>query len=290
MATNEPATIPLRPARKRLSAPQLKVEWQRLKYLLNLRLQWWTLPHTPYQPVFVLASHRSGSNLLIDYLNRLPGVQSHSEILCRPFATGPAWFQKGRRAALRHIRLSLHALRAPNRGCKFMFDQLAFNGLSLDGLNGAFPDAKYIVLYRQSLAEQYVSKEAALATDQWTLYHERERKQVRVHVDPSALRTYIERLRKRYQHAIDRPWMPGRALLLSYEELTADPARRLREDICPLLGVPPAEPQSFLLKQNKQPLAERVENYREVAALLHSPLCQQYYAWPSRQPALRRAA
>jgi len=79
-------------------------------------------------------------------------------------------------------------------------------------------------------------------------------------------------------------------LLLSYEELIADPARRLADDICPLLGVPPTEPQSFLIKQNKLPLAERVENYREVAALLSSPLCQQYYVWPGQQQARRRAA
>jgi hypothetical protein len=83
--------------------------------------------------------------------------------------------------------------------------------------------------------------------------------------------------------------MPERPLV-SYEELVADPARRLRDDICPLLGVPPAEPQSFLLKQNKQPLAERVENYREVAALLSSSLCQQHYVWPGQQQARRRAA
>jgi len=290
MAADGPATIPLRPARRRFDLAQLKVEWQRARYQLNLRLHWWTLPHTPYQPLFVLASHRSGSNLLLDYLNRLPGVQSHSEILCRLFPTGPARFQVGPRATVRHIRLSLHTLRTPTRGCKLMLDQLAASRLTLDELHAAFPNARYIVLYRQSLAEQYVSKQAALATEQWTLYHERERKQTRVRVEPAALRTYCDRLRQRYQEALQRPWMPERALLLSYEELVADPARRLREDICPLLGAPPAEPQSFLIKQNKLPLAERVENFREVAALLNSPLCQQYYVWPGQRQALRRAA
>lgn len=290
MADDGPATNPLRPAPRRFDLAQLKLEWQRARHQLNLRLCWWTQPHAPYQPLFVLATHRSGSNLLLDYLNRLPGVECHSEILCRWFLTGPAWFQVGLRATVRHIRLSLHTLRTPIRGCKLMLDQLIASRLPLDHLHAAFPTARYIVLYRQSLAEQFVSKLAALATDQWKLHHEHERKLARVRVEPQLLRTYCERERRRYQDVVQHPWLPERALLLSYEELVADPARRLADDICPLLGVPPAEPQSLLIKQNNLPLAERVENYREVAALLNSPLCQQHYVWPGQQARRRRAA
>jgi LPS sulfotransferase NodH len=290
MAADGPATIPIRHARRPLKLAQLGLEWQRLRHQAQLHFQWWRQPHTPYQPVFVLASHRSGSNLLIDYLNRMPGVESHSEILCRVFANGPASYQVGARRTLGHIRRSLHTLRSATRGCKLMLDQLAASRLPLDALHAAFPEAKYIVLYRQSLAEQFVSKQTAFATNQWTLCKDHERKHARVRVNPTALRTYCEKMRQSYREALGHAWLPERALVLSYEELTAHPRRWLREEICPLLGVPPSEPQTLLLKQSTLPLAERVENYSEVAALLASPLCQQRYSWPDRRETHRRAA
>lgn len=290
MTTDEPATIPIRRRQRvRFGSPDFSLAWERLKHQVHLRRQWWKLPHTPYQPVFVIASHRSGSNLLIDYLNRLPGVAAHHEVLCRVFANGPTSFQTGPAAITRHLRLTLHTLQSPTRGCKLMLDQLVDSRVTLNDLNAAFPDARYIVLYRQSLAEQFVSKETALATSQWTLSPGDERKQVRVRINPSALRHFCGLLRKWYSDALAHPWLPERALILSYEDLVADPQGRMRDEICPLLGVPPAEPQSRLLKQSTQPLAQRVENYREVAALLNSPLCRQFYTWPGRQHA-RRAA
>jgi LPS sulfotransferase NodH len=290
MTTDGPATIPIRRRRRgRLGIPNFSLTWQRLKHQVHLRRQWWKLPHTPYQPVFVLASHRSGSNLLIDYLNRLPGVGSYNEVLCRVFANGPALFQFGPAPIVRHLRLTLHTLQSPIRGCKLMLDQLVDSHVTLDDLNAAFPTAKYIVLYRQSLAEQFVSKETALATNQWTLSRGDQRKQARVRINPSALREYCERLRKWYGDALAHPWLPERTLIVSYEELVADPRHWICDEICPLLGVPPAEPQSRLLKQSTQPLAQRVENYSEVAALLNGPLCRQRYAWPGRS-GMRRAA
>jgi LPS sulfotransferase NodH len=290
MTTEAPATIPIRRARRRGGFPQLELQWQRLHFQAHLRYRWWTQPHTPFRPVFVLATHRSGSNLLIDYLNRLPGVQSHHEILCRVFANGPAWFQRGRWSTIGHIRRSLHLLTAPTRGCKLMLDQLEFSRVKLADLLAAFPDAKFIVLYRQSLAEQFASKETAKATNQWTLSSDEERKQARVHINPAALREYCERLRRWYHNVINQPWLPERALLVSYEELAADPRRLIHDAICPLLQVPPGEPESRLQKQNTLPLAQRIENYREVAALLNSPLCNQHYSWPGQQRLRRRAA
>lgn len=290
MATGGPATIPIRPVRRRFDLARLGLEWQRIQYQLHLQVQWWIRPQAPYQPVFVLASHRSGSNLLIDYLNRLPGVQSHSEILCRVFPNGPSKRQAGRRWTVRHIRRSLHLLTAPTRGCKLMLDQLVMSHLKLDELQAAFSNAKYIVLYRESLAEQFVSKETAFATNQWTLSTGEQRKQARVYVNPARLRAYCESLQQSYRDVLGHSWLRERAVLLSYEQLTADPRQRLRNEICPLLGVPPAEPESILIKQNTQPLAQRVQNYHEVAALLNGPLCHQHYTWPGQHRAQRRAA
>ena len=73
-------------------------------------------------------------------------------------------------------------------------------------------------------------------------------------------------------------------------ELIADPAHWLEARICPLLGVQYTPPQTRLRKQSSQPLADCVANYRDVSALLHSPLCRQYHHWPHQAAALARAA
>ncbi len=170
-----------------------------------------------------------------------------------------------------------------------MLDQLARTSLSLDALHAALPEAKYIILYRESLAEQYLSRESAFATQQWYLLDGQEPKQAKIHVRPSRLRAYCEEIRQAYRTILDHAWLPARSVLLSYEELTLDPAWWIGEQICPLLGIPAALPQTIMRKQNTLSLAERVENYGEVAALLASPLCRQHYAW-QRRPTRRYAA
>jgi LPS sulfotransferase NodH len=272
-----------RPPRRRL----LRV--RQFHHQAKLMAQWWLKSATTYQPVFVLATHRSGSNLLVDYLNRLPGVKCLSEILCYTLPYGLARSQHRRQTALGHIRRSLHPLSTSIRGCKLMLDQLSNCRLPLDVLDAALPRAKYIVLYRQSLAEQFLSRQAAKATQQWFLVDGQEPKQARVAVDGESIRSYCTSIRESYREILDHAWLPQRGVLLSYEELTADPYRCFAEQICPLLGVPPSRPETALRKQNTLPLAERVANYREVAPLLTSPLCRQHYSW-SQSTALRRAA
>jgi LPS sulfotransferase NodH len=292
MTAAGPATLPFRRPRRprfRLGIAKTWLELGRLRHQLKLSRHWWLYPHRPYQPFFVLATHRSGSNLLIDFVNRLSGVQSHSEILCPTLPIGPRQWGMSPEKALAHIRRSLQMLRPPVRGCKLMLDQLANCQLTLADLNLEFPGAKFIVLYRQSLAEQFLSRESAKATDQWCLREGQVRKQARVIIKPAELRTYCDRIRRAYREVLDHPWLSERGVLLSYEELTADPQYWLDQHICPLLGVLAGRAETCLRKQNTLPLAERVENYREVAALLASPLCQQRYAWPSQQR-MRRAA
>jgi LPS sulfotransferase NodH len=291
MAATGTDTIPLRRARRwQLDPARLWLRLQQQQQQIRLLLSWWLKSHTPYQAVFVLATHRSGSNLLVDYINRLPGVECRSEVLCPTLPIGPRKVRWRPEPALRHIRYSLHAPRSGVRGCKLMLDQLANCGLTLDALDAAFPSPKYIVLYRQSLAEQFLSREAAKATQQWVLLEGQERKQARVWINPAELRSYSDAVRRAYREVLAHSWLPQRAMLLSYEELVADPARCLRDRVCPLLGVPAVSPETCLRKQNTLPLAQRVANYHEVAALLASPLCRQQYVWPWQQLGARRAA
>jgi LPS sulfotransferase NodH len=243
---------------------------------------WWFSPHTPYQAVFLIAGARSGSTLLADYMSQLPGVESLSEILNWFAPIGPKK-RLSSQDAIQHIHLSMQTRRAPYRACKLMVRHLANYQLTLGDLDAAFPGARFIILYRQSLVEQFVSQCLARATNQWVLLPGEERKRASVTVNPADLRRYCEETRRGYEEVLAFPALAERGAILSYEELTADPARCLRERICPLLGVPAIEPKTMLCKQNPQPLAERVVNFSEIAALATSALCHQELCLPARR-------
>jgi LPS sulfotransferase NodH len=184
----------------------------------------------------------------------------------------------------------MQTMRAPVRGCKLMLDHLTVHQLTVDDLRDEFPDSRFLIIYRRSLAEQFVSREMAIATNQWYLWAGQERKQAQVFVDSDALRKYCAATRQAYADLMTRRWLPERSELISYEELATDPTNCLKGRICPLLGLPACEPRTILCKQGTTPLAERVANYRQVAALLASPLCQQHYAWNSKRLFLKEAA
>lgn len=274
----------------RLDKEQLWLDCRRLTHRVQLLRQWWLKPHTPFQPFFTMATARSGSNLLVDFINHLPGAQSLSEVLCNDVPEGPRKLRMKPAKALRHIRYSLQTIDTPARGCKLMLYQLARCGLTLDSLEGAFCKPKYIVLYRQSLAEQYVSLQAAMVTNQWAVFRGEQPKQPLIQIDPEEFRRYSERIQQGYRELLAHPVIAKRGILLSYEELTQNPAGCLRQRICPHLGVPAAAPMSILCKQSSKPLAERVANYSAVADLLQGPLGRQQYAFPAQCVASRRAA
>lgn len=290
MRERKPLTTAIRQeAWRAMSQPKIWLRCQQSWHQASMRLACWRRPDDAYRPLLVIATARSGSNLLLDYLRRLPGVACRSEVLCthRPFGISPR--QTKPATALAHIERSLRSLREPIRGCKLMLNQVAACGLTIETIDAAFPEARYLVLYRQSLAEQFISRESALLTGQWLLREGEERKQAGVHVDPAKLRSFAEETRQAYRKILSYGPLRERSAILSYEELAENPSACFQQVICPLLGVPAATPRPALRKQNVLPLTQRVVNYREVAALLDSPVCHQHYSWPAA-PASARAA
>lgn len=305
MMDTGPATIPIRPAQPRPSAwsklgretrrlgRQLQpakhwLECRRFCHQLRLMRQWLTTRHEPYRAVFVVTCPRSGSNLLIDYLGQLPGVQSLSEVLNWGLKIGPKKFLHFQRA-VRHIQLSMELLKTPLRGCKLFLRELENYRLTINDLEAAFPKARYIVLYRENLAEQYVSQKAAEETQQWILLPGQQRKRTSVTVNPIAFERHCQDARRGFEEILASPAIRERGVVLTYEQLASDPALCLRELICPLLDVPTITPKSNLCKQSVEPLSSRIANYAEVAALVHSPVARLHFA-PIRKSLHVRAA
>lgn len=292
MSDNEADTIPLLThGQTAVTKSDLRLRWNWLKMRARLLQKWWLRPHRAYQPLFVIATWRSGSNLLLSYLKQQPHVAMLSEVLCSRLPIGPIRDCLPTSQALQHIRFCLQGERAPVRGCKLMLHHLSNCNLSIDDLQAAFPEARYIILYRESLAEQFVSFQTARATRQFRLHEGEQQRQIQITVDPPELRNYCDDLRRRYHTVIHSSAIRERAVLLSYESLTGDPNYWLRDQICPLLNIPFSAPETRIRKQSTRPLAQQIANYSQVSALLNSPLCRQQYHLPTQQPHnLRRAA
>jgi LPS sulfotransferase NodH len=290
MSASQPNVIPIRPTPQPRPQSRWPFAGQKLMHQGLLAYKWWLRAQRPYQPLFVIATTRTGSNLLMSYLRQLQGVRTQGEILFDGNVEGPLWKRMSQSKAIGHLRRSLHMLKSPIRGCKLMLYQLAQYDLTLNQLDAAFPQARYIVLYRQSLADQFVSKKLAKATNQYMLRPGEEQRQTRITIDPQELRRYCDDTRNSYRNVLAHKWLPQRGAILSYEELTADAGGCLRQRICPLIGVPAIEPKTSIRKQNTLPLSQRVANYQQVASLLASPVCRQHHDWPSAASTLRRIA
>lgn len=289
MMPPEPVILPLPRQQPRLDLSQLRLECSRFFHQVYLLRHWWLAPHRPYQPFFLVAAARTGSNLLVDYLNQLAGVQCFSEILNWRSPIAPR-LRTSPEGAILHVKRWLQTVRTPQRGCKLFFNHLQDFRLSIAHVDAAFPSAKYIVLYREALAEQFVSLQLARLTQQWLLLPGEQQKQVPVIVDPTELRRFCQSVRQEYQEVLTHRAIRERSIVLSYEELTEDPVGCLRDQVCSLLEVPAVEPQATLRKQNPQPLSQRVANYSEIAAFVLSPLSRQRYGLPRRRQFQRRAA
>jgi len=159
---------------------------------------------------------------------------------------------------------------------KIHFSQLQSRRLSLSDIHGAFPAAKFIVLYRRSIAEQYVSQQRAFLSGQWLLRSQQKRVDKTIRVDPSEFMVYSDRNKGFYTGLISQEWVKQHCVVTSYEELSADANVLFREKICSFLGVSPVTLTTDLVKQSNKSLRDSVENYDEVEALIGGASRHEY--------------
>ncbi len=250
---------------------------QKLRHKIGLHKRWWLRAHTPYQPLFVVATCRSGSNLLLSYLGKQPGVCMRSELLYPGTPFGVWRYKTPPEAAIRHLKYSFQAEKSPIRGCKLMLYQLANCQLTINDVRDAFPTAKFIVLYRQNLAEQFVSHKIADATRQYTLLPGQEAKRTSIVVDPKEILAYCDEVQAGYHDLLSNTWLRRQSVLLSYEELVDRPGYWIRHQICPMLGIEAVAPSTQHRKQNPG-LSTTVANYAKVKRVLSD--CRQWHEWP----------
>ena len=135
--------------------------------------------------------------------------------------------------------------------------------MTLDDVVNYFPNAKFIILYRKSLLEQFVSLKIAEKTDRWEW--------TRDFVLPESLRVdvgefmeFCRRTKEFYEKVARAPWIRNCSLVLEYEELISDPQKIFDSKIFPFLGLPSHPVSTSMVKQNTKSMETIVENFEEV--------------------------
>ena len=236
-----------------------KKAWHRLRIFLKYHFR-----RQEKEPVFVIAKRRSGSNLLLSYLNSVPEL---SFIPPEPLNSQMYYGipEKGisKRTLLNHLAYSLNDNPTKICGFKMLFFRLKKYNLTLDDIRMRFPKAKFLILYRRSTLEQFVSFKIAEKTNHW-LWTRDFKLPGSLKPDLGEFRDFCELNRNYYAQLFQYPWLRTCSRVLAYEDLAADPQRVFDEKIFPFLRLPSFPVSTTMVKQNSKPLEELLENFKEL--------------------------
>jgi LPS sulfotransferase NodH len=157
------------------------------------------------------------------------------------------------------------------RGIKLRLPQVDEFGLSLSSLERQPVPLRFLLLYREDLAEQYVSQRIADRTDRWILRGDAPASNETVRVDADDAVGYFDAIRERFAQLEGDAWLRERSLWVRYEDLARSPQALFDRAITPWLGIEPAPVSAPDRRMNPKPLRAKVENWAEARGALEGP-------------------
>jgi LPS sulfotransferase NodH len=210
----------------------------------------------------IVTTGRTGSELLVSLLDSHPRIRCDSEILSIPRAF------PGQLVLRRSALARAHGLAY---GFKLVAEHARLQSPhDREGFLRGFADQGFriVVLERRDLLQQVVSSVRGIETQ----HHHRlgERDEFRpMQVDPVAVLCALAWFEESVNFV--RSALAGVPVLdLVYEDdlLEAEQQQRTADRVCTFLGLPPAPVKTDLVKIAPRSLADQLENFDEVAALL----------------------
>ncbi len=209
----------------------------------------------------LLSSVRSGTTMMLDYLN------CHDRIHCCNEILGPGHLQFGFPYQMSAARLRLHVeshfVKRPGRmtGAKIMTFHLDELPIKLADLLELLNQPKIIVLYRANILEQFVSFRMASQTGVWHVKKPKATPPIRI--DPDECQAFVDRERRMWHE--NMTVLAGReAHVLSYEYLAARPDAAMCE-VFGYLGVEAQTVRTRWVRTNPRPARLKVTNYAQLA-------------------------
>ena len=228
------------------------------------------------EPVFIIATRRTGSNLLLGYLNSIPEASFAPEILNKSMRYGLRSGFISKKAVLRHIAYSINACEEKVCGTKIIKLHLENHKINLEDLRRHFPKARFIILYRRSILHQFVSVQIAEATNTWSWTNQFQLPSSMV-INVPELLEYCKMIKGFYRDIFSHGWLKERSIVMSYEELAESPQEIFERTVFPFLGLPVSPVASEAKKQNTKKTHQIVQNYKDVIPWIGHPLTYQDY-------------
>jgi LPS sulfotransferase NodH len=226
-----------------------------------------------YVKFIILTRSRTGSNLLIDYLNSHGKIFARSEIFRH--LKGRDW-----RAILRTVYRK-HPFFTKATGFKIFYGH-PFDAPDCDIWKALEQDRaiRVIHLVRSNVLRSIVSHRIADKTNFW--FQKRKQKRSKFSVEEKRIHLDFKELVKEFERTAswrleaDARFMGHEILEISYEELTGDPGTTFAK-VCEFLGVNHCNPVSSFRKQNPEKLKDLIENYAELKESFKDSRWQEYF-------------
>jgi LPS sulfotransferase NodH len=211
----------------------------------------------------LLSSGRSGSTLLVQYLNSHYLIKCHGELLNRDDLLSHSLdWKASNRTLINYIMAQLLSINSLENfiGFKLFNEQLEYCNLSLMDLLKSLGSPSVIVLYRENLLETYTSLKIAQMNDVW--FSAETANDCSIEIDWELLKDYCECERERWRRSLS--CVDGcQFIVLSYEELIKDKERTM-STVFEFLNLPVEEVVAYSARQNPSSLEKKVTNYREI--------------------------
>ena len=254
-----------------------KKTWHRLRIFFK-----YYFARKEKEPVFVIAKRRSGSNLFLSYLNSVPELNfCPPEPLNSEMYYGIPRKNISKKAILNHLAFTLNDSPTKICGFKMLFFRLKKYALTLDDIRTRFPNAKFLILYRRSQLEQFVSLKVAERTDRW-LWTRDFKLPDSLRLEVGEFRDFCAQNREYYHQLFQFPWLRTCARVIAYEDLTADPQRVFDEKVFPFLRLRSFPVSTSMVKQVSKPIEKFLENFK-VLKSLDEPFDFEAF-WPQIPP------
>lgn len=207
----------------------------------------------------ILSAARSGTTLLVDYLNCHPRIRCRGEILNSDYA----YYGNPRHMGPERLRLQVESFFVRRAGTlagakvlTYQFDELQ---IKLADMIEILHDPAVIVLYREQILEQYVSLKTAERDRVW--HSNKPFKNEPIRLDPALFVEFVKRERRMWRENL--AVLNGRRVhYLTYDQLANETEETIRS-LFGFLGLKAYPVHSPLVKLNRAPLSQRLVNYRD---------------------------
>ena len=235
-----------------------------------------TFGHNKFRRFIVLGRARTGSNLLLSFLNSHPNIYAEGEILCNLHGRD--------HKDIIAKTFNKQAFFVQAKGCKIFYYH-PMDEDSSDALDDlASMDDLYIIhLKRRNILRTLVSNKFLSMSGKWAeKIHWGSSLKINRGGGGATCRFTVEELIKNFnqvkaqEKAGDERFRNHPMLSIYYEELVSHPKQTFRE-VTDFLGVGYRRPQTNLKKQNTMPLRQAIVNYDELKSAFSGTEWQPFF-------------